>query len=182
MPKTKFQGIIFTMMMVFAMVFVMTVYNLAMETGGLQYAIFEEAIVAMWPAYIFAFIIENFIIGWLAKKLAFRIVSPKEDKPIFVILAMSSFMCCLMAPTMSMFNTIIHHGFVLDLPVLWLIALFKNFPMAICIQTFFVGPLVRLIFRNLFKRQLVNQLSKNEVNQMLENEMNQVSESEVNPI
>ena len=63
MPKTKFQGIIFTMMMVFAMVFIMTVYNLAMETGGLQYAIFEEAIVAMWPAYIFAFIIENFIIG-----------------------------------------------------------------------------------------------------------------------
>ena len=164
MPKTKFQGIIFTMMMVFAMVFVMTVYNISIETGGLQYATFEQAILDMWPVYIFAFIIENFIVGRLAKKLAFRIVSPKEDKPIFVILATSSFMVCLMAPTMSMFTTIIHHGFVIDLLVLWLTALFKNFLMALCIQTFFVGPLIRLIFRSLFKRERVNQVLDNEVN------------------
>jgi hypothetical protein len=182
MPKTKFQGIIFTMMMVFAMVFVMTVYNISMETGGLKYATFGQAIIEMWPVYIFAFLIENFMIGPLAKKLAFRIVSPKEDKPIFVILATSSFMVSLMAPTMSMFTTIVHHGFVIDLPVLWLTAVFKNFPMALCIQTFFVGPLVRLIFRNIFKHQLANGVQKNEVSQTLEGKVNQVSESEVNPI
>lgn len=44
MPKTKFQGIIFTMMMVFAMVFIMTVYNIDIETGGFKYDTFGQAI------------------------------------------------------------------------------------------------------------------------------------------
>lgn len=42
MPKTKFQGFIFTIMMVFAMVYVMTVYNISMETGGLTNSVFKE--------------------------------------------------------------------------------------------------------------------------------------------
>lgn len=155
MPKTRFQETVFTIMMVFAMVFVMIVYNTAMETGNLQYATFGQAILDMWPIYIIAFIIEKFIVGGLAKKLAFRIISP-TDKPIFIILAISSFMVCLMAPTMSLITTIMHHGFVLELPVLWLSAFVKNFPMALCTQIFFVGPLVRLIFRSLFKNQLTN--------------------------
>lgn len=153
MPKTRFQETVFTIMMVFAMVFIMVVYNTAMETGNLQYATFGQAILDMWPIYIIAFIIEKFLVGRLAKKLAFRIISP-TDKPIFIILAISSFMVCLMAPTMSLVTTIMHHGFVIDLPVLWLIAFVKNFPMALCTQIFFVGPLVRLIFRSLFKSQL----------------------------
>ena len=55
MPRTKFQGTIFTLMMVFAMVLVMTIYNISMETGGLQYSTFRLAIVEMWPVYVFAF-------------------------------------------------------------------------------------------------------------------------------
>ena len=36
----------------------------------------------------------------------------------------------------------------------WLTKLVQNFPFALCAQVFYVGPLVRLIFRTIFKKQL----------------------------
>lgn len=44
MPKTKFQSIIFTLMMVFCMVFCMTAYTIALKMGGLSYTVFALAI------------------------------------------------------------------------------------------------------------------------------------------
>lgn len=152
MPKTKFEEIIFTLIMVFPMVYIMTVYNIAIATGGLQYETFVQAILAMWPIYLIAFIAEKLIVGKLAKKLAFRIVSP-TDKPIFIILAISSFTVCIMAPLMSLAATILHNGLTIEVPILWLTALIKNFPMALFLQIFYVGPLVRLVYRTIFKPQ-----------------------------
>lgn len=154
MPKTKFEEIIFTLIMVFPMVYIMTVYNIAIATGGLQYETFVQAILAMWPIYLIAFIAEKLIVGNLAKKLAFRIVSP-TDKPIFIILAISSFTVCIMAPLMSLAATILHNGLTIEVPILWLTALIKNFPMALFLQIFYIGPLVRLVFRTIFKPQAV---------------------------
>lgn len=155
MPKTKFQGLIFTIMMVFAMVYVMTVYNISMETGGLRNSVFKEAIYSMWIPYFFAFIVEKFIVANIAKKLVFRILSPEKDNPIFMIIATSVFMTSFMAPTMSLFMVILHNGITGDLLSLWLTTAFKNFPMALCSQIFFIGPLVRFIFRNIFRKQLL---------------------------
>ena len=36
----------------------------------------------------------------------------------------------------------------------WLQISVRNFPMALCWQIFYAGPFVRLIFRQLFKKQL----------------------------
>lgn len=36
MPKTKFQSLIFTLMMVFCMVYCMTVYAVSLNSGGLS--------------------------------------------------------------------------------------------------------------------------------------------------
>lgn len=155
MPKTKFQGFVFTIMMVFAMVYVMTVYNISMETGGLRNSVFKEAICSMWIPYCFAFIIEKFIIADVSKKLVFRILSPEKDNPIFMIIATSAFMVSFMAPTMSMFMTILHNGIGAELLSTWLTTVVKNFPMALCSQIFFIGPLVRFIFRNIFRKQLL---------------------------
>ena len=38
----------------------------------------------------------------------------------------------------------------------WLKLAVVCFPMALCTQIFFVGPLVRLVFRTIFKKQLTN--------------------------
>lgn len=155
MPKTKFQGFIFTIMMVFAMVYVMTVYNISMETGGLTNSVFKESILNMWIPYCFAFIIEKFLIADVVKRLVFRILSPEKDNPIFMIIATSAFMVSFMAPIMSLFMTILHNGITNNLISIWLTTVFKNFPMALCSQIFFIGPLVRFIFRNIFRKQLL---------------------------
>lgn len=60
-----------------------------------------------------------------------------------------------MAPLMSLAATILHNGLTIEVPILWLTALIKNFPMALFLQIFYVGPLVRLVFRTIFKPQVV---------------------------
>ena len=66
MLKTKFQSIIFTAMMVFCMVYCMTVYTLAMKFGGLDYSVFAFAIREMWVEYVIVFLLIFFVITRLA--------------------------------------------------------------------------------------------------------------------
>ena len=51
MPKTKFQSIVFTAIMVFFMVYCMTVYTISMKFGGLTYKVFALAIQEMWVSH-----------------------------------------------------------------------------------------------------------------------------------
>lgn len=67
MPKTKFQEIIFTILMVFVMVYAMICYNIALNTGGMSNAAFLNAfheLVIMGPI---AFILDFFLYGSLSK-------------------------------------------------------------------------------------------------------------------
>lgn len=66
MSKTKFQEIIFTIMMVFMMVYFMICYNIALNVGGMTNQVFLMAfqeLVIMTPV---AFILDFFIVGHLA--------------------------------------------------------------------------------------------------------------------
>ena len=60
MPKTKFQDVIFTIIMVFVMVYAMICYNIALSTGGMSYSVFLSAfheLVIMAPvAFILDFL------------------------------------------------------------------------------------------------------------------------------
>ena len=105
MPKTKLQNVIFTLIMAFVMVYAMVCYNISIDKGGMSNQIFLLAFYEMpimWPV---AFILEFFVVEKLSKFLAFRIVSP-TDKPIFIILAISSMIVCLMCPAMSFIATV----------------------------------------------------------------------------
>ena len=107
MPKTKLQEVVFTILMVFVMVYAMICYNIALNMGGMSNIVFLNAfheLVIMGPI---AFILDFFLYGSLSKKLAFRIVTPGVDKPIMLILAISSITVCLMCPTMSFFATLL---------------------------------------------------------------------------
>ena len=106
MPKTKLQNVIFTLIMAFVMVYAMVCYNISIDKGGMSNQIFLLAFYEMpimWPV---AFILEFFVVEKLSKFLAFRIVSP-TDKPIFIILAISSMIVCLMCPAMSFIATVL---------------------------------------------------------------------------
>lgn len=56
----------------------------------------------------------------------------------------------LMCPSMSFWATLIFHGVSWSFPAQWLQTVACNFPMALCWQVFFCGPLVRRVFRALF--------------------------------
>ena len=154
MPKTKFQSVVFTAIMVFFMVYCMTVYTIAGNSGGLSYGAFAVALREMWAEYIVVFLLIFFVIKSLAKKLAFKIVSPGVDKPIFITLAIQSFTVCLIVPCITLFATFWHNGFTSQWFVQWAELIFKCFPAAFCLQVFLIGPLVRRLFKVIFKKQL----------------------------
>ncbi len=154
MPKTKFQEAIFTLLMAITMVYGMELYNLALEGGGLTNEMFLlvfRDLALMGAIVIF---LEKLIAGPIAQKLAFRIVTPGEDKPIFVILSISAFTVCMMCPMMSAVATLLFKHPGTQFFSIWLETAAKNFPMALCWQIFFAGPLVRFLFRKLFSKQL----------------------------
>lgn len=154
MPKTKFQSVVFTAMMVFCMVFCMTTYTIALKFGELSYQVFALAIREMWVEYVIVFLLIFFAITKLAQKLAFRIVTPEIDKPIFIILSIQCFTVCLIVPSITLFATFYHNGFTGSWFVQWIQLAVCCFPVALCLQVFLIGPLVRLLFRTIFKSQL----------------------------
>lgn len=151
MPKTKLQDVVFTIIMVFVMVYAMICYNISLNMGGMKNEIFLLAfheLIIMGPI---AFILDFFIVGGLSKKLAFRFVNPAEDKLIVIILAISSMTVCLMCPLMSFAATLLFKNAGSEFIAVWLQTTAMNFPMAFFWQIFFAGPLVRWIFGQLMK-------------------------------
>lgn len=159
MPKTKFQAVIFTLMMVMVMVYPMICFNISLEIGKMTNQIFLMAfreLVVMAPI---AFLIEMFVVEKLAQMLAFRIVKP-DDRPIFIILAISTMIVCLMCPIMSFIATFLYKDAGVEFLAVWLQTTTINFFMALFLQIFVAGPLVRNMFRMLFKKSLSSNNNK----------------------
>ncbi len=155
MPKTRFQTIIFTVLMTFFMVYVMICYNIALSVGGMSNQVFLMAfgeLKLMWPV---AFILDFFLFAKPAEMLAFRMVKP-DDRPIFIILAISSMTVCLMCPAMSLVATLLFKHPGAEVVAVWAQTTVMNFPMAFFWQIFFCGPLVRHIFGLLFAHKESN--------------------------
>lgn len=157
MPRTKGQELIFTILMVFVMVYGMIIYNMCLETGGMQNSHFLNAFHEMWFMGPIAFVLDFFLYGHLSKWIAFRTIDPKSSQPSLIVLTISAVTVCLMCPTMSLAATLlIKQPEWSRLAVTWIETTIKNFPMALCWQIFLAGPLVRKIFSLIFVRQKEN--------------------------
>ena len=150
MPQTKLQNVVYTILMAVVMVYGMIVYNVALNTGGVTNATFVMALHEMPIMVPIAFVLEFFVVEHLAKFLAFRMVKP-TDRPIVIILAISTMIVCIMCPTMSLIATLL---FKQPSFGTWVHTFGCNLPMALLWQLLYCGPFVRLIFRTLFRRQL----------------------------
>lgn len=149
MPKTKFQNVIFTLMMAFLMVYAMICYNISLNIGGMSNQVFLMAfgeMKIMWPA---AFILEFFIVDSLAHRLAFRIVTPK-DRPFAITAAISIMIICIMCPVMSLIATLLFKNAGSQFVSFWLQTTFLNFPVAFFWQLMYCGPLIRFLFGKMF--------------------------------
>ena len=110
MPKTKFQSFAFTLLMVFCMVYCMTVYTVALKCGGLRDEVFALALKEMWLEYLVVFCLIFFVITKTAQKLAFRVIRPGSLPAIFIILSIQCFTVCQIVPVITLFATFVHKG------------------------------------------------------------------------
>ena len=153
MPKTKFQEVIFTILMVFVMVYAMICYNIALNVGGMNNTVFLSAFhefVIMAPV---AFILDFFCVGHVAKKTAFRIVNPEKENPFHLVLAISVVSVAWMCPLMSLVATILFKDAGNQFIAVWLQTIALNFPMAFFWQMLYAGPFVRFVFRQIFREK-----------------------------
>lgn len=135
----------------------MELYNVAHKMGGMSNSVFLPALKEAAFMWLFVFLFSNLFGNTLGKKLAFRHVTPGGNNPFFIILMISCCTVAIMCPTMSLVATIIFTGFDKEIIANWLATIAKNFPMALFLQLFFAGPIVRLLFRTFFKSQLAAQ-------------------------
>ena len=148
MPKNKVQDAVFTAIMAIIMVYGMIVYNVALNTGGVTSETFLLALHELPIMAPIAFILEFFVVGKLAKRLAFSFMKP-TDRPQFITYAISLMIVCIMCPVMSLIATVLFKepGFGT-----WVHTWGCNMPMALCWQMLYCGPLARAIFRLVFRR------------------------------
>lgn len=161
MPKNKFQDAVFTVIMVIVMVYAMVCYNISTNMGGLSNEVFLMALKELPIMGVIAFILEFFLIGKLAQKLALKLLDPKKTPSILITIGISTVIVCFMCPIMSFFGSIFfNYEGMENIIAKWLQIAVLNFPMALCWQIFYAGPFVRFIFRKIFKEKKMQENKK----------------------
>lgn len=154
MPKNKRESLIYTVLMCFTMVLWMSIYNVALQHGGLTLEVLGAAWMGFPIAYLFAMLCDWFAVSKIAKGFAFRfLVKPGVSSPIKMILAVS---CCMVVPMviiMSLYGVAeacVHTGEWNRIFFIWIRNIPMNFIMALPFQLIVAGPLVRFVFRKAF--------------------------------
>lgn len=164
MPKTKKQGIIFGLIMSYAMAYGMEVYNVAIKegfnlnVGGLSTMVNQVFLGALIEASymgVFVFIFSNLWGNRLGAAFMARHCDPKKDNPYFCQIMRQAGTVAVMCPTMSMvasilFNIILAGANPVNLPAIWIGTLIKNFPMAFFWNMFAAAPFTHWLFGRLF--------------------------------
>ena len=163
MGKTRGEKIVFGILMSVTMAIGMEACNVAIKMGyntmpgglsNMVNQVFPDALVEASTMWIFVFL---FSILWgnrLGHALAAKVIRPEQDNPFFITLMISSCTVMIMCPSMSLIATIIFIGVDAQFLANWFATVYHNFAMALLWQLFFAGPVVRLLFRTLFRKQL----------------------------
>ncbi|OBR67618.1 DUF2798 domain-containing protein [Paenibacillus oryzae] len=148
MPATKKESLYFGLMMCFGMVIVMTTYNLALNNRLWEITL-AEGVVEFLCGISVAFLLDFFLVGPFAKKMAFKLPINKSKK-VYAILSISTCMVIGMAACMSLYGLAMAYWIngpgTEPLLVSYLQTFGKNFIVALPLQLLIVGPLVRYVF------------------------------------
>lgn len=165
MPKTKFQGIIFGIIMSYSMAIGMEVYNIAfkmgfpMQPGGfssMTNAVFPAALMEASYMGVFVFIFSNLWGNRFGAAFAVKHTDMTKDNHYFCMLMRQAGTIAVMCPTMSMvasilFNVILAGQPVSQLPAIWVGTVIKNFPMAFFWNMFAAAPFTRWLFGKILR-------------------------------
>lgn len=157
MPQTKFQDLIYTLIMVVVMVYAMVPYNVAFD-AGLTNDIFLLALRELPIMGAIAFVLEFFLIGRPARAIVAKRLDLSKTPPLFSVAAISAVIVCFMCPVMSFLASLLFGYTEPSAIVVTFLKIFvRNFPMALCWQIFYAGPFVRFLFGLIFRRKRVSE-------------------------
>lgn len=165
MPKTKGQGIVFGIIMSYAMAYGMEVYNMAIKMGfhlaaggfsDMTNLVFWEAAKEALYMGAFVFLFSNLWGNRLGARFAARHCDPEQDNRYFCQLMRQAGTVAVMCPTMSLvaailFNIILAGASWVQLPAIWVGTVLKNFPMAFFWNMFAAAPFSHWLFGLLFR-------------------------------
>ena len=164
MPKNKTQGIIFGIIMSYAMAYGMEVYNVAIKEGvdlaaggfsNMTNIVFRDALIEALYMGVFVFIFSNLWGNRIGAVFAARHCDPEKDNPYICQLLRQAGTVAIMCPTMSLaasilFNVILAGAPLAQLPAIWIGTLLKNFPMAFFWNMFAAAPFTHWLFGKIY--------------------------------
>ncbi len=161
MPRTKFQGVIFGVIMSYAMAIGMEVYNTAIKMGfmpnlsDMTNAVFKPALIESLYMGVLVFLFSNLWGNRLGARFANKYFDPHKDNPYVYRLARQAGTVANMCPTMSLVATILFSYILGDAAwsqffAIWVGTVLKNFPMAFFWNMFAAAPFSNWLFRIIF--------------------------------
>ncbi|SDJ98426.1 hypothetical protein [Sediminibacillus albus] len=148
MPTTRKENFYFGMTMCIGMVIFMTFYNLFVN-GLLGTISFRAILIQLIIGFMIAFLLELFLVGPAAHKLAIALPFTKS-KDIYRILSISFFMVVGMVHLMSIYGMVVSYLFngLGEESILrsYYSIVLKNFIFALPLQLIIMGPAVRYLF------------------------------------
>ena len=108
--------------------------------------------------FCFAYALECLIGQPLSFKMASRCFQPNETHPVLFETAIISATVSIMCPMMSFIAALLYYPYDAGFHIFTLLANFLklvcfNFPFAFFSQLFFIQPLIRTIFKTIYKRK-----------------------------
>lgn len=186
MPKNQFQRMVFAFLTVLVTVHAYVFYSLYVINGnilmsvngenGVMAAINKQGGVYMLGRYmpIWSVVLIEFILAYGLEilvgspssfRLACKVFDPGETHPVLFESAVICATVGIMCPAMSLIAAFLYYpyyaGFdVITLLANWLKLVCFNFPFAFFTQLFFIQPLIRTVFKLLFRKRIAAEKQK----------------------
>lgn len=169
MIQNKKQGLIFALLTVMITVPCFVVYCLSIESKGILNVDVGFALKIIPIEFVLAYLSEIFIASPLSLKVAMKAIDPKKNSPMIVESAIICSTVVIMCTWMSFLATILYKGifpalvfhdnswsvqsFLVTFIPNYLQTVVFNFPFAFFSQMFFIQPLVRRVFKVIFRKK-----------------------------
>ena len=183
MPTNQFQRMVFAFLTVIVTVHAYVFYSLYVVNGNTLMEVTGESsvikainaqggimlcgrMVPIWAVilveFVLAYLLESVMGSPCSFKLACKVFDPKSTHPVMFECAIICATVGLMCPAMSFIAAWLYYPYYMgfNLATLlanWLKLVCYNFPFAFFTQLFFIQPLIRTVFKAIFRKNTVEQ-------------------------
>ena len=180
MPKNQFQRMVFAFLTVVVTVHAYVFYSLYVVNGNVLMTVTGAdsvlgainaqggvymcgRMVPIWAVvlveFCLAYTLEVVMVSPCSFKLAAKVFNPRETHPVLFETAIICATVGLMCPAMSFIAAFLYYpyyaGFdIFTLLANWMKLVCFNFPFAFFTQLFFIQPLIRTVFKLLFRKDI----------------------------